>query len=206
MLAASLAAHLGVLAAWMSTRPDLHFVEPSTVQVELVRPPPRLAPKPVPQPRPSERRSETVAPAPPTFAPPAPPPPPITPPPPRTVDPRLMTDQELLARSGARPDIARLHAKEALEPVFSRRLGRPPPGEEWMAGGCKPMSEHSNRNAPPCKVGGADDLASRTLGDHDPSRNGFAAEARYKDAVKAYKEAPGAAGYPGIACAVFHKC
>ena len=34
----------------------------------------------------------------------------------------------------------------------------------------------------------------------------MAAEAAYKNAVKTYQEAPGGAGYPGIACAMLHKC
>ena len=177
------------------------------MDVALIRPPPRALPKPAPKPHPRVRPSEVLPTAPPQAAPVAPPPP--APPPPKSLDVPRMTDKELLSRAGPRPDIARLHAQEALQPMFSRRLGRPPEAEAWVMGGCKPMSEHSNRDAPPCKVGGSEDLASRALGDHNPGRNGFAGEARYKDAMKAYRERPGSMNpddYPSIKCAILHKC
>lgn len=34
----------------------------------------------------------------------------------------------------------------------------------------------------------------------------FAREARHNEAVRRYREAPGAAGYPGIPCQVLHRC
>ena len=42
----SLAAHLALLVAWMSTRPDLQLAESPTLQVQLIR----LPPKPVADP------------------------------------------------------------------------------------------------------------------------------------------------------------
>jgi hypothetical protein len=40
VLAVSLGAHVMLLAAWLSTRPNVHFVEPPAMVVQLVRPPP----------------------------------------------------------------------------------------------------------------------------------------------------------------------
>jgi hypothetical protein len=50
----SLAAHIALLAAWISTRPDLRAAETPTMAVQLVRLPPKPSPEP---PKPSPPRA-----------------------------------------------------------------------------------------------------------------------------------------------------
>lgn len=194
MLAVSLAAHVGLLTAWMSTRPDLRMVEPPTMQVSLLRPPPR-------QPSPKSRSPppKLALPAPAAEAP-APVPPEATaapllaPPRARVLDVPRMTDQELTA--GPRPDLARIYADEARQPLT--RNGVP-------TNGCKPAREHSDRIAPPCPIREAGPVP-RAPPVQLPNRPDVAAEAAHKNAMKTYGETPGGAGYPGIACAILHRC
>jgi hypothetical protein len=195
VLAASLAAHIALLAAWVSTRPELRMVEPPTMQVALVRPPPREASKPrLPSPPPpTETPLHLNVPAGPTPPEAAGPPLPPTAPAPKPLDPRQMTDQELLA--GGRPDLARIYADEARQPLT--RNGLPT--------GCKPATEHSDRIAPPCPAWAGAPIPRDTPAQL-PNRPEIASEGRYKNAMKTYHEAPGGAGYPGIACAMLHKC
>jgi hypothetical protein len=71
---------------------------------------------------------------------------------------------------------------------------------------CKSSEDHSNSDLPPCARASPDEQAARW----DPARDGetgvFEGAGRYKRAQKRYHEAPGGAGYPGIRCAIFHKC
>ncbi|WP_372782436.1 hypothetical protein [Phenylobacterium sp.] len=188
VLALSLAAHLALLAAWLSTRPQLRLVEPPVMEVALIRPPPKPRARP-----PAAPERTAVRPRPARIAEPPPSPLPL-PPAPSAPSPRLLTDEELLA--GAKPNAAQLGADRDRTIIF----------HGWPRG-CKPMSEHSNRPGPPCPVGGPDDRASRTLAEKDPGHSGFAAEARRKEAIEDYKNGPGTGGaYPGIRCTIFHKC
>ena len=54
------------------------------------------------------------------------------------------------------------------------------------------------------------DAAELAASKADPAKDshtaGFEGPGRYKRAMKTYKELPGDKGYPGIACAMFHKC
>jgi hypothetical protein len=194
VLAASLAAHAVLLTVWMNTRPDPHMVEPPVMQIELLRPPPREASKPRrPSPPPRETPLHLHIPAGPAPADLAGPPLPPTAPAPRPLDPRQMTDQELLA--GGRPDLAKIYADEARQPLT--RKGMPT--------GCKPATEHSDRIAQPCAVWAGGPILHDPAGQL-PNRPEMAAEGRYKDAMKKYHEAPGGAGYPGMACALGHRC
>jgi hypothetical protein len=192
VLAVSLAAHLALLAAWMSTRPQLRLIEPPTMDVAIIRLPPKPSARPAAAPERATlrpRRARIVASPPDELPlPPAAPPHAAGP-----VTPRLLSDEELLA--GAKPTAAQLQADRDRTITF----------HGWPRG-CKPMSEHSNRPGPACPVGSPDDQASRTLAEKDPAHSGFAAEARRKEAIKDYKAAPGMGGYPGIGCTIFHKC
>ena len=69
---------------------------------------------------------------------------------------------------------------------------------------------------PACKTLGFDrpldcppDNAELAASKSDPardSRTDFEGEGHYKRATKTYKELPGAAGFPGLACSILHKC
>jgi hypothetical protein len=48
VFAAVLLAHIGIAVTWLATHPPPRFVEPVTMQIELIRPPPRLKPPPKP--------------------------------------------------------------------------------------------------------------------------------------------------------------
>lgn len=190
VLVASLVAHAGLLAAWMTTRPDLAMVEPPAMVVELVHPPPR---EPERQPaKPVHRPPVRLRPA--TVAPPSDVPPlPAAAPPAEPPSPHALTDEELLA--GAKPTAQQLRADRDRTAAF----------HGWPRG-CKPASEHSNRPGPPCPAGGPDEMASRTLAERDLKTN-LPMEARRKDLLKDYKAGPGLGGaYPGIRCTIFHKC
>jgi len=200
--AVSLAVHVGLLAAWMNGQPQLRLAEPAILQVELIRPSAPMRSRPPP--RLAASAPEARPPASPAAPPASPPPPPRVASAPNSIDPRLLTDQELLARSGPRPDIARLNAEEARQPLFSRPLGRNP--EDGWIGGCKPSWATSNRTAPPCRSDSAEEQAARWKAANDGKTEGFEAEGAYKRAMKTYHEAPGGAGYPGIKCAMLHRC
>jgi hypothetical protein len=199
ILAASLLAHIGMLAAWMATRLPDSFVEAPAFQVELLRPTPRPRPPPPAPRRPRVSLDHTLAP-PPSVPTPLQPPALASPAPvaPIAVDPRKLTDQELVEQSGPRADLNKVFADRAKRPLYSSRL--PPGGDD-----CKPATEHSNRIAPPCPNWGAGP-SPRSPAGQLPNRADVAGEAAYKNAMKGYREAPGAAGYPGIACAILHKC
>jgi hypothetical protein len=188
VLAVSLAAHLALLAAWMTTRPQLRLVEPPTMDVAIIRLPPKPRTKlaATPERAPFRPRHAKIIASPPDELP--------LPPPAGPVTPRLLTDEELLA--GAKPTAAQLQADRDRTIVF----------HGWPRG-CKPMSERSDRPGAPCPVGRPDDQASRTVAEKDPAHSGFATEARRKEAIKDYKDGPGTGGaYPGIRCTIFHKC
>lgn len=190
MLAASLAAHLGLFVAWMSTRPELRFSEAPTMEVTLVRPSPHAPPKPPPPPRTQRPPRAPSAVAPQSAV--AEPPPAASQPTPQT--PRQLTDEELLA--GPRPSASALRNGPIREGRATSGFHRP----------CKTSVDHSMSDAPPCSADSAEELAARWEAAKDAKTAGFEATGRYKRAMKTYKEAPGGAGYPGIACAILHRC
>jgi hypothetical protein len=204
VVVASLGAHALLLTLWMTTRPNPIFVEPPAIQVELLRPVLRERPRPTPTPQPRKTLSvpQPTLTAPPILSQPAIPSAPALPTAPRPLDPRQMTDQELVERAGPRPDIGKLHGELAKRPLYSSRL--PPGGED-----CKPATEHSDRIAPPCPAWGAGPPLPL---DRLPNRPALAAEAARKDALKSYKDHHGSTGvaspddYPGLSCTLLHRC
>lgn len=170
------------------------------MQIVLIRPPARQPSRPsLAPPRRGVPPVSAISAAPTATAPIAPL---VQAPAPKALDARQMTDQELLNRAGPRPNIGRVFANEARQPMFSRPLGRPP--DDWGMGDCKPASEHSNRKAPPCFVHNPDDQAGRGAADAR-----FAEEAHDKAAVQSYMNgASGASGgdYPGLSCVLLHHC
>jgi hypothetical protein len=182
VLALSLAAHAALLAAWMSTRPDLRLAEPPTMQVALVQLPPRAkAPSPPREPRRADTRvlsrpAQALEPRP-VQQPPEPP-----------------------------PDVA----PAPISPEW-RVKPQPPlvlnlPRKEFRRPPCKSSEDHSDWDGPPCARGSPDDQAARWDAARDSGAGAFEGAGRYKRAEKRYHEAPGAAGYPGIRCAIFHQC
>ncbi len=178
----SLVAHLALLVAWMSTRPDPVPAESPTLQVQLVR----LAPKAAPAPR--------AAPPPPAHS--LPHPLDIHQPPP-------------LAQQPAAPS--------EISPEWRVKPGGGPADLDAAPFTLGRAGLRQARARPTCKTHGWDrplscppDDAELRAAKSDPAKDsrtaGFAAEGAYKNAMKGYHEAPGAAGYPGIACAMFHRC
>jgi hypothetical protein len=189
VLAVSLGAHVMLLAAWLSTRPNVHFVEPPAMVVQLVRPPPRREPdQPTPTPPPSRPRLRTQAPdqaaVPPLVAP--------APPPETEISPEWRVKA---APPGNRPALS-----FATQPAI-----RPPP--------CKSSRDHSDRPGDPCPSWSAEEQASHYNAANDSKAGGFAAEGERKLALKDYREKPGTPGpggadasdYPGLRCTIFHK-
>lgn len=83
-------------------------------------------------------------------------------------------------------------------------LNSPPKG--FRRPPCKSSEDHTNSDLPPCARGSPDDQAARWDAARDSATGAFEGDGRYKRAEKRYQEAPGSAGYPGIRCAIFHKC
>jgi hypothetical protein len=184
VLAVSLVAHLALLAAWMSTRPELHLAESPTLQVQLVRPPPKPAPAPEPRKPP----------------PPSPPKPPpalnIHQPPP--LPPQAAPPSEVAPEWRVRPDGAPADLDAA---PFT--LGRAGLRHARARPTCKTHGWDRPLDCPP---DGAELRAAKSDPALDRRTAGFESEGRYKRAMKTYKELPGDKGYPGIACAMSHKC
>jgi hypothetical protein len=195
VLAVSLAAHGLLLAGWMSTRPDLKLAESPTLEVQLVRLPPKpkrleAPPKTTPPPRPGLPQPAPVEP-PPTQTPP--PSPQVAPP----VAPRPLTDQELLA--GLRlPTLRQLRDAPVRDGSWTTAAKPPRPK-------CKPAEGYPGPPLP-CPGEMLKDPNRPYDVDRDAPDSELARAGRYKRAMKTYKELPGGAGYPGIACAIFHKC
>jgi hypothetical protein len=203
VIAASLAAHALLFTAYLATHPFVQWAEPPAIQVELLRPERPERPKPTPPSVTSNSAPAAAAtPAPPILSRPASPSAPALAATPKPLDPRQLTDQELLERAGPRRDLHKYYEEEAKRPLYSRRL---PPGP----GDCKPADEHSNRIAPPCPVfaGGGLPAFPRL-----PNRPDVAGEVRTKDAFKAYGDRYGPHGqassndFPGMRCKVLHQC
>jgi hypothetical protein len=190
VLAVSLGAHIALMAAWLSTRPSVRFVEPPTMVVQLVRPPPR-EPERSPPPSPPKVRSPTrlltpeQAPVPPLIVPPAP----------RPSEPEISPEWRVKAGPpGKRPGL----------PFNTQPAIRPPP--------CKTSNDHSDRPGDPCPSWSAEEQASHYNVVNDPKMAGFAYEGARKQALKDYREKAGKPGpgpadasdYPGLRCTIFH--
>jgi len=182
VLAVSLAAHAALLAAWMSTRQDLRWAEPPPMQVALVRLPPRLEAPAQPH---APRRSNPRVLARPAEA--LEPRPVEQPPEPSPQEPPVQISPEW-----------RVKPQSPLVLNPPRKTFRRPP--------CQSLEDHSNSDLPPCARGSPEDQATRWDPARDSEIGAFEGAGRYKRAEKRYHEAPGAAGYPGIRCAIFHKC
>jgi hypothetical protein len=188
VFAASLAAHLGLLVAWLSTRPEFHFVEPAAMTVELARlkPPAPPAPRARPpqkraQDRPVEAKPDTLPPSAPSSAP---------------AISRAPTDEELLAA----PRLTARQIRDA--PVKDGSWDRPPRPPRPK---CKPAEGYPGPPLP-CPGEIVNDPNRPFDVDRDAPDSELARAGRYKRAMKTYHELPGGRGYPGIACAIFHRC
>jgi hypothetical protein len=184
VFAVSLLAHIGLAVAWLVTHPPPRFAEPVTMQIELIRPPPRAGPPPKPTRAAPPIRLHRASP----VTPPPPIAPLIAPPPPPTAQaapagPHVFTDEELLA--GPKPPIEQLR-RGSTHSAMVRDGPLPLP--------CKPADRRAaNDPAPPCPV------FKET------------AEGRRKEAIKTYKGQYGSSGmaspndYPGLRCTFLHK-
>jgi len=188
VLAVSLGGHIALLAAWLTTRPTVHFVEPPAMVVQLVRPPPREPVRPSLPPRarpPIRTRTADQAPIPALIAPPVPPP----------TQPQISPEWRVKA---APPD------KHPGLPFSTQPAIRPPP--------CKTSRDHSDRPGDPCPSWSAEEQASHYSVANDPKMGGFVYEGRRKEALKDYREKAGKPGpapadasdYPGLRCTLFH--
>ena len=184
----SLGAHIALLAAWLSTRPSLHFVEPPAMVVQLVRPPPRREPERPTPPPPLRVRAPRTSDQP-TI------PPLVLPPDPKPSEPQISPEWRVKAGP---PDTRR-----GL-PFISQSAIRPPP--------CKSSRDHSDRPGDPCPSWSAEEQASHYDVANDPKMGGFVYEGRRKEALKDYREKAGKPGpgpadasdYPGLRCTLFH--
>jgi hypothetical protein len=177
----SLLAHIAVFGAWFATHPRPLFVEPATMQIELIRPPPRV--KPLPKPAhaaPPIRLHPSNRATPPGVAPLVAPSPPTAQPTP--AGPHAFTDEELLA--GAKPSIEQLRNA----PIRDSAIRNGP-----LSLPCKPASQRAAHDpAPPCPV----------FKDSP--------DAHAKREVKAYKDRYGPSGlpsandYPSLRCRFAH--
>lgn len=87
---------------------------------------------------------------------------------------------------------------------FAGRLRMPPAPLQRPP--CDPGARDDAPDAKPCRREQA--IADAVTRSFDPDKGGgeFAREARRNEAVRRYNEAPGMAGYSGIACHVLHRC
>lgn len=84
----------------------------------------------------------------------------------------------------------------------------PPPRRELDVDAfqpCDPLKD-PKRESKACRK--VDEIAESVTRFYDPQKgkSALAREARRNEALKRYRDAPGAAGYPGLGCAVFHRC
>lgn len=97
------------------------------------------------------------------------------------IDPRWLVD-----RNGPRPPARR-------EPDY----------DEFQP--CDPLKD-PRRESKACRK--VDEIAESVTRFYDPQtgKSAAAREARRNEALKRYRDAPGMGGYPGIGCAVLHRC
>lgn len=183
----SLAAHLALVIAWISTREAPQFAGSPTIDVQLARLPPRTQPEPEKTPPPRPRRPPPLRVH---QAPRAEPPPASVPPAALPIAPEWRVKPEA-------PSAGDLSAA----PFAGGRARRP--GQQAERPSCKTMSWDRPVDCPP---DAAEAAASKAEAARDSRTAGFEGEGSHKRAMKTYHELPGAAGYPGIACAIFHRC
>ncbi len=187
VLAASLLAHALLLGAWISTRHDLRFVEPPTMQVSLMRLPPKPA---------------ASAPA--------------RPHPPRTLR-VLSRPLEAQEPQPAAPVIAKpaeaaasdISPEWRVKPEAPGLAGAPFAKGRRTIGPVRPSCKtplSSGERPLDCPPDAGELAASKFDAAKDGKLGGFEAEGRRKRAMKTYHELPGDAGYPGVRCAIFHRC
>lgn len=183
-LALSALAHVMVLG-WFALK---HAAEQPTgeappVNVEIVRLRPPLKPSPLNAPTASAGRSRPA----PSASP---------------VEGRIATPSSgPVAGAGAGVDPR--WAVDLNGPVFAD--GKWPRPQERILARCDPLKD-PKRESKACRR--EDDVANAVTRSYDPQKGAgeFAREGRRNEAVRRYKELPGTAGYPGIACHVFHRC
>jgi hypothetical protein len=90
------------------------------------------------------------------------------------------------------------------KPVFrDGRWPRPPSALERPR--CDPWAD-PDKIPPGCRREMAVGRAVTRNNDPQNGDDDFAREARRKESMRAYRDAPGTSGYPGLRCALFHKC
>lgn len=117
--------------------------------------------------------------------------------------PHAATSGGATAETPASPGIA-------IDPrwLVNRNGPIPPPRRELDVDAfqpCDPLKD-PKRESKACRK--VDEIAESVTRFYDPQRgkSALAREARRNEALKRYRDAPGAAGYPGLGCAVFHRC
>ncbi|HEX3886861.1 MAG TPA: hypothetical protein VHW05_05150 [Phenylobacterium sp.] len=175
VFAASLLVHIALFGAWFATHPAGWFVEPATMQIELIGPAPRAKPPPKPARAAPPLRLHPAKPAtPPSLAPLIAPTPPA--------GPQGFTDEELLA--GPRPSVEQLRDG----PVRNSAIRDGPPPLP-----CKPADQRTAHDpAPPCPV-------FKETAEMRARREVNAYRDRYGPAG-----APSANDYPSLRCVFAH--
>lgn len=136
-------------------------------------------------------------------APPATPPPKTAPPDSRAVEPSTAPAVGPPGVAGPGPGLDPRWTVDLNKPVFAD--GQWPRPERPLLARCDPLKD-PKRESRACRR--EDDVANAVTRTFDPQKsNGeFAREGRHSEATKRYRELPGDAGYPGIACHIFHRC
>jgi hypothetical protein len=183
LLSASL--HLVVLGWFGLKRAVTEWrAEAPAVNVQLVRLPPPAPLKARTSPKLAAGRASTVVPH-------------------RAAAPPLASSEGAIAGTPAPPGIP-------IDPRWrvDRNGPNPPPRrepdyDEFQP--CDPLKDPKRQSKACRKV---DEIADSVTRFYDPQKGKTAAarEARRNEALKRYRDAPGAAGYPGIGCAVLHRC
>lgn len=134
-------------------------------------------------------------------APPATPPAKTAPPDSRAAEPSAAP--AVGAPGVARPGLDPRWMVDLNKPVFAD--GQWPRPERPLLARCDPLKD-PQRESRACRR--EDDVANAVTRTFDPqtSNGEFAREGRHSEATKRYRELPGDAGYPGIACHIFHRC
>lgn len=181
VLAVSLAAHVALLAAWFSTRQDLRWAEPPTMQVALVT----LAPEPKPQEAVPRVRSANAR----VLSRPA-----------EVAEPRPIEQTPPPLPDEASPQIDPQWRVKPQPPLVLNR-----PGKSVRRPPCRTAQDPSNRAGEPCPAGSPEEAIARYDSEKEES-GAFAAAGREKRANKRYHELEGTAGFPGLRCTLLHRC
>ena len=98
----------------------------------------------------------------------------------------------------------------AIDPRWAVDMSRPQPParreldpDEFQP--CDPLKD-PRREGKACRK--VDEIAESVSRYYDPQKGktALAREARRNEALKRYRDAPGSSGYPGLGCAVLHRC